>query len=211
MKFEKSIFSQTLLNLNFMIFLKIQHYVKIANLYFVTLGNGCKFEFKTEKSCKNFLCKTSKFLTAKFNELNLIFGDAFLLYRQNYFYLDNNRHRPHAELYSTRRAVNDEISTIEDLFAKLSFNSYMADANRIMFFQLFQICNYLTEVILHVKQVNSSKSFAAVDIRADFLLNQVLSIKSELQNYNLSKAVAFDHEQVTEINQRLNNQLRIVG
>jgi hypothetical protein len=194
-----------------MIFLKIQHFTTKGKIYSVTLGNGCSFNFKTEKSCKCFLCKTSKFLTEKFNQLNLIFGDAFLLYRQNYFYLDNSRHTPHQQLYTTRRQVNEDIKAIEDLFEKLSFNSYMADANRVMFQQLFQICNYLTEVILHVKQVNSSKSFATVDIRADFLLNQVLSIKSELQNYNLSKAVSFDHDQLTELNQRLNNQLRIVG
>ena len=194
-----------------MISLKIQHFEKRNNFYFVTLGNGCKFEFKTEKACQCFLCKTSKFLTAKFNELNLIFGDAFLLYRQNYFYLDNNRHRPHAELYSTRRQVNNEIAAIESLFEKLSFNSYMADANRVMFHQLFQICNYLTEIFLQVKKVNQNKSFAAVDIRADFLLNQVLSIKSELQNYNLSKAVSFEHSQSITADLEFEHRLKIVS
>jgi hypothetical protein len=175
-----------------MIYLQIKHFTQKQNLYCVTLGNGTSFEFKSEKACQKFLVKTSKFLTKCFNELNVYFGQAFNLYRQNYFYFDNNRKKRHAQLYENRRIVNSEISGIEKTFENLSFVSFSANGNQAAFHQLQNISDSLIQIVIICKSVNESKSFASFDIYSDVLIKNILEVKQALTQYSICESISFE-------------------
>lgn len=175
-----------------MIYLQVKHFTQKEKLYCVTLGNGTSFEFKSEKACQQFLFKTSKFLTKCFNELNIYFGQAFNLYRQNYFYFDNNRKKRHAQLYENRRSINQSIVSIEKTFENLSFISFSANANHAVFQQLQFISDSLIEIAIICKSVNASKSFASFDIYSDNLIENVLKVKQNLTQYSICQSISFE-------------------
>jgi hypothetical protein len=175
-----------------MITLTVSYFTQKDSIYAVTLGNGCIHEFSSEKKCKKFLVKTSKFLTSRYNELNLIFSDIFTLYRQIYFYFDNNRETRKAEIYELRREINRLISYSEALFEKLSFSSDFSTTNSIQFIQLNAIIESLMEIVISIKKINENKSYAATQVRCDFLLNQLQSIRTSIQNYSVDKATGFE-------------------
>ncbi len=175
-----------------MITLSVNHYVLNNALYSVKLGNGAIHEFSSEKKCKKFLVKTSKFLTNRYNELNLIFADIFTLYRQIYFYFDNNRKTRHSDLYELRRSINRQISYSETLFEKLTFTSCHSSSNSFAFLELNAILHSLIEIIISIKRINENKSYAATQVRCDFLLNQLQTIRTSIQNFSIDKATGFE-------------------
>lgn len=174
-----------------MIYIQVKHFTESDSLYCVSLGNGTRHDFKNLKDCERFLVKTSKFLTKSFNELNLYFAQVFNLYRQNYFYFDNNRKKRHAELYANRRRINSNITAIEQTFEHLSFIHLSANANQAAFQQLHLISDYLIEIVIICKSINSGKSYGSINIVSDVLLQSVLGIKQNLIQYSLNSASAY--------------------
>lgn len=175
-----------------MIFLNLKNYQIKDDFYFVKLGNGTIHEFKNLKKCEKFLHKTSKFLTVRFNELNLIFADIFQLYRQIYFYFDNNKNNPKAEIYEARRKINRLNTHAEDLFERLSFISDFSNANILTFSLLYSLIDSLIETTVLIKKLNENKSYAATTVRTDFLIQQLIEEKKLIQNYSIDKATAYD-------------------
>lgn len=194
-----------------MITLKLTHYQKQNRNFIVKLGNGTRHEFKSEKEVQKFLCGTSKFLTERYNELNLLFADVFQLYRQNYFFLDNNRHNPHAKLYQTRRNINSQVSTIESFFERISFAPLQSEANLIIFKLLYYLIDCMADICMQIKQINSNKSYAATQIRADYLLKQLIEEKQLIQNYSLKTATSFEPELLYRIDFEAAEHLKIVS
>lgn len=194
-----------------MINLKLSHFSRQNRNFIVKLGNGTRHEFRSEKETLKFLCNTSKFLTERYNELNLLFADVFTLYRQSYFYLDNNRHQPHAKLYSARRKINDQVNTIETLFEKISFAPMQSDSNLLIFKQLYYLIDCLSDICLQIKHINSNKSYAATLIRSDYLLKQLQEEKQLLQQYGLKTAVAFEPDLLYKIDFESAEHLKIVS
>lgn len=177
-----------------MITLSVTHFVFDDKTYTVNLGNGCIFEFPSEKKCKKFLVKTSKFLTKRYNELNLIFADVFTLYRQIYFYFDNNRQTQHSQIYESRRKINSLIQVSEHVFEQLSFSNCISETNSPQFHQLFKLLESFIEIVILIKKINENKSYAATQVRCDFLLNQLQSLRSSIQNYSIEKASGFESQ-----------------
>ncbi len=193
-----------------MITLKLTHYQKQNRNFIVKLGNGTRHEFKSEKETLKFLCNSSKFLTERYNELNLLFADIFALYRQNYFYLDNNRHQPHAKLFQTRRQINNQVSTIESFFERISFAPLQSEANLIIFKELYYLIDCLADICIQIKQINCKKSYAATLIRSDYLLKQLIEEKQLLMNYGIKTATAFEPELLYKIDFESGEHLKIV-
>ncbi|QIA08264.1 hypothetical protein [Draconibacterium halophilum] len=194
-----------------MISLSIKTYTHVHEHYVVKLGNGTVHEFSNEKKCKKFLVKSSKFLTKRYNRLNLIFADVFSLYRQVYFYFDDNRDKRHSELYADRRQVNALISYVEKQFEQLTFIGIRSDGNFLVFPNLYSLIESLIEILLIIRKLNSKKSYAATEIRCDFLINQLQECKAEIQNYSLNSATSFDSAALTSQNSQSITHLSIVS
>lgn len=175
-----------------MIQISIKHFTEINSVYSVSLGNGTRHTFKNLKDCQKFLVKTSNFLTKSFNELNLYFAQVFNLYRQNYFYFDNNRKKRHAELYANRWTINQNITAVESLLESLSFIHLSANANTAAFQQLHLISDYLIEICIICKSINSGKSYASMDIVSDVLMQSIFGIKQSLTQYAICSAIAYE-------------------
>lgn len=175
-----------------MIFLNLSQFQQKDEIYFVKLGNGTCHEFKNLKKCKKFLFKSSKFLTCRYNELNLLFGDIFHQYRQIYFYFDNNRNTRKAEIFETRRRINRLIQHSEELFDRISFIEDYSTGNIIVFQLLYSLIDSLIEIVVSIKKINESKSYAATQVRCEYLINQLIEEKKQIQNYSLEKASSFD-------------------
>lgn len=187
-----------------MIFIQVKHFTELQSIYSVNLGNGTRHDFKNLKDCQRFLTKTSKFLTKQFNELNLYFSQVFNLYRQNYFYFDNNRKKRHAELYSNRRRINGNIAAIEQTLENLSFIHLSANANQAAFQQLHLISDHLIEITIICKSINSGKSYGSMNIVSDVLLQSISGIKQNLIQYSLTTSSAY--ETPTFMNYPLNTE-----
>lgn len=194
-----------------MIQIKVQYYSVVDGKYHVTLGNGTNHVISSEKKCLKFLVKTSNFLTDNYNTLNLIYSDIFVLYRQIYFYFDDNRHTRHAERYENRRTIKKLLVTIEDLFEKLSFSNNNSQNNTIQFLQLNTLIDSLLQIVCLIKQINLNKSYASTQIKADFLLKQITDIQTDLKNYSLKKATSFTPPNTNAINSAYQNLLKIVS
>lgn len=175
-----------------MIFLNLSQFQQKNEIYIVKLGNGTCHEFRNLKKCKKFLHKTSKFLTGRYNELNLIFADIFNQYRQIYFYFDNNKNTRKAEIYETRRRINRLIQHTENLFDKLSFIEDYSTGNIVAFQLLYSLIDSLIEIVVAIKKINQNKSYAATQVRCEYLINQLIEEKKQIQNYSLEKANSFD-------------------
>ena len=194
-----------------MISLTVRTYTNVDDNYVVKLGNGTVHEFSNEKKCKKFLVKSSKFLTKRYNRLNLIFADVFSLYRQVYFYFDDNRNKRHSSLYADRRKVNSLVSYIEKQFEQLTFIGIRSDGNFLVFPNLYSLIESLIEILLIIRKLNAKKSYAATQIRCDFLISQLQECKSEIQNYSLKSASYFDSEALTSQNSQSITHLQIVS
>jgi len=193
-----------------MIKISCSYYYQKSDLYIVTLGNGTIHEFKAQKVCISFLAKTSKFLTKRYNELNLIYSDIFCLYRQIYFYFDNDKKNQKAKVYATRRNINKSFNQIEEMFEKLSFSGCYTTTNQIQFFQLNSIIDSLILVAVDIKQVNISKSYASTQVRADYLINQLSLISNQIKTYSLENATAYENPSLNTELQKYQSTLRIV-
>lgn len=176
-----------------MIHISCTYYSKSLDIYKVKLGNGTIHEFKSEKKCLSFLAKTSKFLTRKYNELNLIYSDVFTLYRQIYFYFDNDKCNPKAKVYEIRRLINKSFSQIEETFERLSFSNCHQSTNQIQFIQINSIIETLLLVAVNIKSVNENKSYASTQVRAEFLINQLSIISNQIKSYSLDKATSYEN------------------
>lgn len=176
-----------------MIHISCSYYSKSGVVYTVKLGNGTIHEFKSEKKCQSFLAKTSKFLTRKYNELNLIYSDVFTLYRQIYFYFDNDKANPKAKVYEIRRQINKSFIHIEETFERLSFSNCHSTTNQIQFFQINSIIETLIMVAVNIKNVNDNKSYASTQVRAEFLINQLSIISNQIKSFSLDKATAYEN------------------
>lgn len=60
---------------------KIKTYIKTESGYLVSLGNSTKTEFKTLIKTKAFLAETNRFLTDTFFKVNLIYLNAYCIWR----------------------------------------------------------------------------------------------------------------------------------
>jgi hypothetical protein len=60
--------------------------------------------------------------------------------------------------------------------------------------QLNGIIESLIEISVFIKQINESKSYASTQVRAEFLINQLSAIQTEIKFYALDKATAYDNQ-----------------
>jgi len=194
-----------------MISISVAKFSRQEDKYIVQLGNGTRHVFSSEKKCNKFLSRTTKFLTNKYNELNLIYSDVFTLYRQIYFYFDNNRHSRHADIYELRREINKLFHLVETLFEKLSFSSCHSDTNSPQFLHLIAIIEALIVISVNIKRINENKSYAATQVRAVFLINQLSGIQSAIEHYSLDKATAYDNNNQNSTLNAYKSFLKIVS
>lgn len=194
-----------------MIHISCTYYSKSIDIYTVKLGNGTIHEFKSEAKCISFLAKTSKFLTKRYNELNLLYSDVFTLYRQIYFYFDNDKKNPKAKSYEIRRQINKSFSQIEKMFERLTFSNCHSSSNQIQFFQINSIIEGLIFASVNIKSINENKSYAATQVRAEFLINQLSTISNQIKSYSLEKATAYENPSANPALINYRSNLKIVS
>jgi hypothetical protein len=78
------------------------------------------------------------------------------------------------------------------LFDRISFIEDYSTGNIVVFQLLYSLIDSLIEIVIFIKKINESKSYAATQVRCEYLINQLIEEKKQIQNYSLEKASSFD-------------------
>lgn len=106
--------------------------------YHVSLGNGYKCSFASEKETLQFLAETSKELNTKLYELNFLYADILRLYRGSWLYFSGSK--------NIEQICSDKMSVIERAFNLLVDRSTWINGNYLTFNHFHTIINELVSL-----------------------------------------------------------------
>ena len=103
----------------------------LDKLYHVSLGNGFKGSFASEKETLQFLAETSKELNTKLYELNFLYSDLLRLYRSSWLYFSGSN--------NIEQICSDKMAAIERAFNLLVDRSTWINGNYLTFNHFYNI------------------------------------------------------------------------
>jgi hypothetical protein len=169
----------------------LKKYTKLESVYSVKLGNGLIFNFNQEKQAIQFLCKSSKFLTEKMVELNKLYYDCFLLYRQNWILFKPDSNKRSANIFEAERNIKDLFHQIDNSFEKMVWQSSTENGCYIVFQCFSFIIRSLRECLSSLNIISMRQNLISLKYNVISLQNQLISLDRDIKEYEIKKAVGF--------------------
>lgn len=168
--------------------IKLSYFNKTDNKYYVSLGNNTVHSFKSLKATNKFLSDSSKFLTDKLHYLNNVYSSTFKIYRQTWLYFDYNCRVLDKNMYVYDRQISESFTIIDDVFNKVSTRCLFDNYNIYVFKSFYLISSYLQSNIISLKNLYKTKSVPSLLFQLDFLLENLININNDLNNYAVKTA-----------------------
>lgn len=127
----------------------------IDKLYHVTLGNGFKGSFNSEKETKAFIAETNRELSNRMYELNFLFAELLKIYRHAWPYFELSLKKVKNNLQDI---IKHKISTIEGSFNFLVDRATWENGNHTVFNHLYSIIATLKEISQELAGLYAAKN-----------------------------------------------------
>lgn len=138
-------------------------------------------QFSSNKLAENFIKKTNKFLTDVLHEINMLYARVHYEYRVNWAVIADNSTDKHHE-----RFISNQLEIVSDNLNKIaSASNAQVKHVGLTAFRLFNLCcSSLSQVIDYLIEVNQKRSQTNLVYSYKFLLNDIIKLKSRINNYN---------------------------
>lgn len=146
-----------------------------AKKFTVFLGNETRYYFTSFKAAKQFLAETNRFLNAQFHEINYIYINLFMEYRNIWFYLKGRE--------NIDKQITNSMEAIAGYLENACSKSKTINGNVFTFNHLFAACNELDEVARFIIIVLTAKKRYNEVHRVKMFKSQVESIRDRLISY----------------------------
>lgn len=172
----------------------------VDQLYCVSLGNGYKVQFASEKETKAFLSETNRELNTKLYELNFLYSDMLRLYRSSWLYFEPGKISGLANIESL---CNQKMQAIENSFNLLVDRSGFENGNHLVFShfqsiieQIKSVCDLLAMIFTKRGLTSSLYECNSFVLRAEYIAtsitiypNKIKLVADRLQPFQLKKVV----------------------
>lgn len=146
-----------------------------AKKFTVFLGNETRHYFTSFKAAKQFLAVTNRFLNDQLHEINYIYINLFMEYRNIWFYLKGRE--------NIDKQITNSMEAIAGYLENACSKSKTINGNVFTFNHLFAACNELSEIArLAILVLTKKKRYNEVH-RVKMFNNQLKSIVNRLMSY----------------------------
>lgn len=149
----------------------------------IALGNGTRTSFANKKDAKKFLADTNRFLTHRLIELNEIYSNAFVQYRQLWFTLSNSRRGTRTSYKEDEKTIKAGLDTVHHFFDRISGAGYGFD-DYMVFVDCRKICLFLSEVLKCLVHLNKKRNNTVQYYSLENMLTRCVQISEEISNYS---------------------------
>ena len=178
--------------------------LKTGKIYEVYLGNGTAHFFSSEQLTKQFLAKTSKYLTGFLHEIHELFQGVWKEYQDNWFYFQHNKKTMCSQFYEDDRTCRQKLRDIEDLRDLIVTRSEWNMGPIFSFKHSEIILNNLKQIIKILTNLNITRSNTNELYKLKSLYRRTMVLKQDLQGYGEEKAI-YLFEVPKEINEKTTN------
>lgn len=149
--------------------------------YSVFLGNGSLNNFKNKKLALQFLADTTRFINIKAVELNDLYCQVFIIYRQSYFTFFTPAREKKYEYMKLEQTVRNNLDIAAEMFDKLT--GMHASNNTYCFIDIQKICFFLTPAVEALITVNKNRNNTIVAHLLGTFTERLTRIAKEITEY----------------------------
>jgi len=163
--------------------IRLRHISSKGKIHEVCLGNGTINTFNSLRDARQFIATTNNFLTDKIHDLNLIYSEVWVAYRNNWFYLDNGRKQGNADNYQLERDCEHLITTTHNLFNLSTERCGFTIGNYFVFIHLSKITDNLENIVRILSQIYGQRKDGNAIYHMDSLVRRVMYLRNEINDY----------------------------
>ena len=178
--------------------------LKNEKIYEVYLGNGTAHFFNSEQLTKQFLARTSRYLTDLLHEIHVLYQEVWREYQDNWFYFRHNKKTMSIQFCDDDRACSQKLRDIEDLRDLIIDRSEWSMGPIFSFKHSELILNNLKQILKILTNLNRTRSNTNELYKLKSLYRRTMLLKQDLQGYSEEDAV-FLFEVPKEINEKNRN------
>ena len=143
----------------------------------VWLNWDLSFSFSDKKKLNNFIADLNRFLNLQLIDINSIYCNTFLIYRDLWFFDDNT---------DTNVKLNDFIS-VEKQFFMIYKQANITARNYYVFKNIIDLCQELIKILNQLREICTQKKISITLQKIDANIYSLNRIKIDLLNYNQDK------------------------
>lgn len=149
--------------------------------YYVFIGSGRKFKFKSKRDGRRFLAETNRFLTSCVVAINDIYINVFREYRYCWFMCLNINGGTRNNFLMEEQTIRNNLHAVEEIFIR-SLNTENRDAFMI-FINLNKLCMYLSESAALMIMLNKRRNNTIAYHNLNAYKQRAIDIQLQLKEY----------------------------
>lgn len=156
-------------------------YIK-RKLYSIYLSEGRTFEFANKKDAVSFLADINRHLNMCLYELNMIYSQLYVEYRENWYYFLSDYRNANTGLIRMDQNLRKCFDSAQTCMDRIVFNTRGINGHSFVYSFFKSLCDALTQAATYLRQLHRLRSQMAQSAHMDIVAKRIARLQADIIN-----------------------------